>query len=126
MEKFFRKVHLELSSYCNLKCPFCGRQTHPDFKRMNKVLSKKSINNLFTDNFVENLERVILCGNYGEPTFISAQIFYLIEKIDNRCEIWISTNGSTHNKDWWGLLGKEVKDKNIEIEAGTLEEEEEL
>ena len=111
------QIHIELSSFCNLKCSFCGRQTKPSDKRMNKNLSTTAIDNLFIDGFVERIERITICGNYGEPT-LNKNIFYLLDELYKKnpnCPVWISTNGSTHNKNWWKIFGRFVKNKNVKV-----------
>jgi molybdenum cofactor biosynthesis enzyme MoaA len=110
-----KKIHIELSSYCNLKCPFCARQTNPIPERMNKNLSEKAIDNLLTYELTQNINEIALCGNYGEPT-LSPNIWYFIERIHTLnpiCDIWISTNGVTHDEHWWREFGKFVNHKNV-------------
>lgn len=112
-----KKIHLELSSYCNLKCPFCARISRAGEIGINKNLSKKSIDNLLTYDFASNLVELTICGNFGEPTF-NQNIFYMIEKlyvINPGCDIWISTNGSTHTDIWWKIFGEFSKHKNVEV-----------
>ena len=110
-----KRIHIELSSFCNLKCPFCARQTKPIPEKMNKNLSQKAIDNLLTYELTQNLEYITICGNYGEPT-LSPDIIYFIQKIylvKPDCYIWISTNASTHDINWWSDFGKFVSNKNV-------------
>jgi molybdenum cofactor biosynthesis enzyme MoaA len=110
-------IHLELSSYCNLKCPFCARQDRPDPLRMNKNLSKKAIDNLFIDELVVNLEDLTMCGSFGEPT-LNPNLPYILGKMNRLnpdCHIFISTNGSTHTNEWWYHFGKCIKKLNLDM-----------
>lgn len=110
-----KSIHLELSSFCNLNCPFCGRQTGPIPERMNKNLSKKAIDNLLIPELICNLKNIDLCGNFGEPT-LSPNFTYFIgrmKKLNPDCIIWISTNGSTHTPEWWYYLGKALRKTNV-------------
>lgn len=112
-----KQIHIELSSFCNLSCPFCGRQTGPIPERMNKNLSKKSIDNLLTPELARNLEKIIICGNFGEPT-LNPNLVYLIgrmNKLNPDCSIWISTNGFTQSNEWWYCLGKAVRRLNVHM-----------
>lgn len=113
----FKKIHIELSSYCNAKCKFCARQTKPDPRRMNKNLSRKAIDNLLIPELTNNLVTISLCGNYGDPS-LSPNLHYFLDRVyrmNPQTGVWISTNGSTHTNAWWKVLGYMTRKRKVEV-----------
>jgi MoaA/NifB/PqqE/SkfB family radical SAM enzyme len=102
-------LHLETSSVCNAACPMCHREID---KRFNKdtdavSLSLGQIKNLFNDHFIENLETMFMCGNYGDPAAAPEciEIFQYFRHINPNIKLGMHSNGSLRNKEWWGTLG---------------------
>jgi len=96
-----KKLDVELTSRCNLKCPFCFH-TIMD-------LPKKDLNlSVFNKIDLNNITFIDVCGNVGEPV-CHPEFFNFIDMIKDRTLIKISTNGSVHKEKWWSQLAKKLK-----------------
>lgn len=101
-----KKIHLELTNKCTLKCPRCARTSFIDKfgidKWTNKDLSFQDLVN-FLDVELENLE-FLLCGNEGDPIYYP-ELFNLVSWIKSRkSKITLITNGSYKSESWWKQL----------------------
>lgn len=106
---------LDISTHCNAGCPQCHR-TNPDgLKKVDWLpviqWSTNDFKNAFTPKDLTHINRIDICGTWGDP-MMNKDIFEIVKYImDNSdCDIIINTNGSIRNPDWWwkfGLLGKE-------------------
>jgi MoaA/NifB/PqqE/SkfB family radical SAM enzyme len=57
-------VHLEPTTNCNAACPQCLR-TRTEFEP--NELSLEDVKKLFTPDVLMQLEKIYMCGNYGDP-----------------------------------------------------------
>ena len=105
---------LDLSTYCNARCPQCHRTnangldkidwlplTQWTFDEFKKMFPKKTL---------QHINHFDICGTWGDP-IMNKDIFQIVKYIMDysSAEILINTNGSFRNPDWWwelGLLGK--------------------
>lgn len=120
-----RRVHVELTTRCNARCPMCMRNyrgmdfnsgypiTELTFEQFQKIFTVDILASIaqpdppvngripityeFTNGFIFN-------GNLGD--FSSARdgceiVEYLV---NNGLRVMITTNGSTRNPDWWSRL----------------------
>jgi len=106
------KIHFELSSHCNSKCPQCPRYdmhgrvhknlnvTHLDLKIIRSLPIEK----------MKNLKIVHFCGNFGDP-LMHPDLDDIIDMFQ-RQQIEISTNASLRSQQWWSDLGKK---KNVSV-----------
>ena len=88
-------VQISLTHLCNSNCRFCVR--HSRNVKEGTQLSKKQIDNLLSTKLMENLKRVLIVGNTGEPV-LGKNFKYLVKKINTH--VHISTNGSGIIS-WW-------------------------
>lgn len=105
------EIELELTGYCNLKCPLCANQysftDHIKGKNIRKI--DDWIRQL--DKF-KNLKSVYLAGILSEPT-LYPYLFGLIDYLHSRCiTIELYSNGNTHNQKWWNDLNKHVNEED--------------
>ena len=111
-----RRVHLEISTRCNAACPECPR----NFRGVDIVdtypvcdMSLDQAKQIFTVPFLQQLEQVLINGNYGD--FITArdglEIVEYFVAANPRLKIIISTNASGRPHIWrqLGELGVEVQ-----------------
>ena len=108
---YYPTVDIEVTSYCNAKCPFCIR-TFVNFKpkHMDLEIIKKLP--------FERIGCVLLIGNKGDAIFydrLNELLSYIIENF--KCEIRIFTNASAHNVDWWKNLWKIIQGRGCIIYA---------
>jgi MoaA/NifB/PqqE/SkfB family radical SAM enzyme len=114
-------IDLSLTSRCNLKCPLCRRQMFPEEK-----IGKIDINlemlktKVFTRERTKNYEKMIICGNFGDPIMYPQIDEFLEHIIDVGPHLWlqINTNGSMRKTEWWANLGKLFSGLNFAVQFG--------
>lgn len=100
-------IRLEISNYCNLKCPFCVRQRGiGEYKLNSKHLTLKEIKNWLPKSFLlfQTKKIIFISGAVAEPT-INPECNEIIQYLSQVCKISLDSNGSTNNEDWWYKLG---------------------
>lgn len=105
-----KRIHFEISNYCNLACPSCARDNRIKYNQPlnSEYISLDFIKSKFKPDDLPSLEVVTFSGNVDEPT-IHPQLEDIVEYF---CSSWdsvnvdISTNGSTRNIGFWKRLGK--------------------
>lgn len=108
-----KTVHLEITDSCNAACPMCARninggEDNPQLP--NTELYLEDIKKIFNIEFIQQLDRIYMCGNYGDP--ITAQdtleIFDYFRTINPKINLCMHTNGSAKKTDWWRNLAKVI------------------
>lgn len=108
-------LDIELTSYCNIKCPGCLRQeSHNKVEPLlNKSYTKLSdLKKWITADGLPNLKYVNFCGSVDEPTShpeILEIVDYFKLIVDHRGKnagVNIATNGSTRTPEFWAELGR--------------------
>lgn len=115
-EKKKLDVWLDLSTYCNAKCPQCHRTNANGLGKADWLpLVQWSYNEfvkLFPLKTIQNIKHFDICGSWGDP-IMNKDIFSIVKYImdsNKKTTVMINTNGSFRNPDWWwnlGLLGKD-------------------
>ena len=107
-----RHLHLELSSFCNARCPQCPRNYagYPyNAGYEEKNLPLELIKRVFTPKIINQFYKgVLFCGNLGDPSanLETADIVrYFYESAPN-VRMFMDTNGSARGLDFWRDLGK--------------------
>lgn len=105
-----RTVHLELSSYCNARCPLCPRTdygvTHDNFVERNLTLEE--CQRIFSGDFLSRLQWILLEGNFGDP-LMNPELLDIVRWLsasNARLKISITTNGGTRNREFWKALAQ--------------------
>lgn len=106
-----RTIQLEITSYCNAKCPHCARFTdegdlHPDL-----VLEHLDLDLMIKNlqlNQLPNLKRVELKGDKGDPLMHPdiEKLIAALASLETRPVIEVNTNGGTRSPAWWSRLAK--------------------
>ncbi len=105
--KKFRKIELEISTRCPVRCPLCPRNMN--------ITGDKSWNTGFLETepllkFIDHAdaEQLIFCGGYGDPIYHPdfKKIISHISEYHPEMRLMIETNGSYKKEDWWEDLGK--------------------
>ena len=107
---------LDLSTYCNARCPQCHR-TDADGLGKAKWLpltqwSIEEFKKMFPVETMAHIKSFDMCGTWGEPVMnkdIFKIIKYIMEK--SNCTILLNTNGSVRDSEWWWNLGVLCKDR---------------
>jgi len=110
-----RKVHLEITTKCSVRCPQCSRtwlgDTNPTLPQVE--LSLADIERIFPSSFVRQLTELHICGNYGDATAAqdTVEAMRYFRAINPDMILQIMTHGSARSVDWWkdlALLGVRV------------------
>lgn len=111
------KIQFELSNLCNALCLGCVRTDDTNFNNVKHTIPKKRIIltkntylNILQDDYVKNAKILEFCGTIDEPT-IHPHFLELMEislEYFNK-KIFIHTNGSTKNKNFWANLANILK-----------------
>lgn len=102
-------LHIEASSFCNAKCPMCARNQadgtlNPRLKQQSMDLAQ--VKHHFPRSFVAQLEKVMLCGNFGDP--MAAQDVLEICQYFRECQpdlnLQVHSNGGLRDSAIWKKL----------------------
>lgn len=117
-----RTVHLEITSKCNAACPMClrnicGGAANPQLPLTELTIS--DIQKIFPSDFLQQLQRIYYCGNYGDP--VSAQdtlasLKYFKEK-NSSINLSLFSNGSARTPDWWREVARLTQDVHFAIDG---------
>jgi MoaA/NifB/PqqE/SkfB family radical SAM enzyme len=110
-----RTVHLEMTDNCNAACPMCARninggEDNPQLP--GTELSLSDCEKIFEPEFVAQLTRLYMCGNYGDPIAAkdTLEVFDYFRRHNSKMNLNMYTNGSAKKSDWWkelaNVLGK--------------------
>lgn len=114
-------IDIELTSFCNLHCPSCFRETDQAKQSTflnSKVLDLQLIKKRLILNDLPNIKIINFCGSIDEPT-THPQLFDIIKYFKTwNVHINIATNGSTRTPAFWQNLGELLKDSPHRIHFG--------
>jgi MoaA/NifB/PqqE/SkfB family radical SAM enzyme len=106
-----KTVHLEITDKCNAACPMCARninggEDNPQLP--GRELSIGDIRQMFRPDFVKQLDRMYMCGNYGDPIAAkdTLEVFQYFRDHNDRINLSMHTNGSAKKPDWWRQLAR--------------------
>lgn len=104
-----RTVHLEMTEACNASCPMCARNLNGG--EVNPLLhgaelSISDIEQIFPADFIKQLNRIYMCGNYGDPAVASdtLEAFAYFREHNPKMNLSMHTNGSMKKPEWWAEL----------------------
>lgn len=106
-----KDVHLEISTLCNASCPlcprnFCGYPYNDGYPEINLTL--ENARTIFKPNFLQQLKRLWINGNYGDivmnPEAIDIVRYFRENNTDLNIEV--STNGSARDTHFWKALAE--------------------
>jgi len=102
-------LHLEITSLCNAACPQCSRyvsdKINPDISMGD--LSLLDIQNKLSEQFVKNLDKMFMCGNYGDPAAskYTLDVYRWFRQVNPGITLGMNTNGGLKTNSWWQELG---------------------
>lgn len=98
-DKLPTKLHIELTSNCNAKCPMCSRTTSPILMPQNLCVDALK---RFCDDSIFN--EINYCGNDGDPLMYK-KILDILNYFSPSKQL-IHTNGSLRSSSFWKSLAK--------------------
>jgi len=106
-------VHLEMTDACNASCPMCARninggEDNPQLP--NTELSIDDIKSIFEPSFIAQLDRMYMCGNFGDPIAAkhTLEAFEYFRSNSNTINLSMHTNGSAKRPEWWAELARVI------------------
>jgi sulfatase maturation enzyme AslB (radical SAM superfamily) len=100
-------LHLEPTDVCQAACPMCLRETDLEFnKDQQNHLTLDQISKHYTDNAISKLEKMFMCGIYGDPAAgrHTLEIYKYFRKINPDITLGMNTNGAIQTTSWWHKL----------------------
>lgn len=102
-------LHVEPTDACNAACPQCAREQDKSFNKSDlHHLSIEQINNCINIDQIKNLDKMFMCGDYGDPAAgkHTLEIFKYFRSINPTITLGMNTNGGLRSVHWWSTLGK--------------------
>lgn len=102
-------LHLEPTDVCQLACPACSREINPNFnKRLQHHLTISQIQKHFSDQVFKGLDKVFMCGNYGDPAAgkYTLDIYRWFRSLNPNITLGMNTNGALQTTFYWHELGR--------------------
>lgn len=87
----------------------CARETDPVFRKDSKHhLRVEQIQQHFTDRVIRGLDKMFMCGNYGDPAagYYTQDIYRYFRQVNPDIVLGMNTNGALQSTFWWHGLGK--------------------
>ena len=104
-----RVLHIEPTDVCQAACPLCARETDADFnKSLKHHLRVEHIQQHFSDRVISKLDKMFMCGNYGDPAagYYTIDIYNYFRKVNPEITLGMNTNGAVQTTFFWHALGK--------------------
>lgn len=100
-----RSLHIEPTNACNAACPQCGRELGINFDKTLPAdhLTVDQLKSIVTDNDIRGLDKVLFCGDYGDPAAgkHTLELMSYIRSVNPTITLGMNTNGSLRTTDWW-------------------------
>ena len=106
-----KTVHLEITDKCNAACPMCARninggEDNPQLPGTELFI--EDIKKIFEPSFIAQLDRMYMCGNYGDPIAAkdTLEAFAYFREHNPKMNLSMMTNGSAKKPEWWKTLAQ--------------------
>lgn len=106
-DQYVKVLHIEPTDACNAACPQCARETDITFNKNNvHHLNLEQIKKIVSDEDIQSLDKMFMCGNYGDPAAgkYTLEIYRYFRSINPRITLGMNTNGGLRSVDWWQEL----------------------
>lgn len=108
-----RAIHLEVTTHCNASCPQCPRNIDGGARNPNMPLAQlylSDIERIFPDPEFPRLERIQVCGNYGDAVMARdfLEIAAYLKGLYPDITLSLATNAGLRPTHWWARLADHV------------------
>jgi MoaA/NifB/PqqE/SkfB family radical SAM enzyme len=100
-------IRVEISNYCNLRCPHCVREdAKKTYKLNSKHVSLDTLKTWLNPGFLyfKTSKKIFFSGAIAEPT-LNPECLEIVKYFSKYSKITLDSNGSTNNEIWWEKLG---------------------
>lgn len=119
----FEKLHhiqVEITSRCQASCPMCLRNIHGGIENPTLPITDwtlEQFKHIFNSEVLAQITNVNFCGDFGDPIMNNDLVDMCRYLKDNSSvSVYIHTNGSARNIDWWASLARALpKDHRVEF-----------
>ena len=104
----YKVLHLEPTDVCQAACPLCAREVDPTFNKLVKNhLTVEQVQKYFSDSDIANLDKMFMCGNYGDPVagVHTIELYDYFRKVNPTITLGMNTNGAIRGQWWWNQIG---------------------
>ena len=106
-----RVVHLEITEKCQATCPMCDRNQNGGADNPNlglHELSLEDVQQIMPPEFVKQLDRIYMCGNFGDPIVAkdTLEVFQYFRSCKKELTLGMNTNAGAKKPEWWRELAK--------------------
>ena len=108
MLRNIKVLHLEPTDVCQAACSLCARETDKNFRKDRQHhLDMHKITQVFDTNRIAELDKMFMCGNYGDPAAgkHTLDIFREFRQLNKDIVLGLNTNGGLQSTLWWHELG---------------------
>lgn len=104
--KEIKRIHLELSTNCQAKCPMCARNIHGGLQNPNLIIADldlEFIKKTLPYDLLNQLYEISVCGNFGDALLNKdlLKIVKYIKESNPNLRFVLHTNGSLRSTAWW-------------------------
>ena len=108
MLRNIKVLHLEPTDVCQASCSLCAREIDKNFRKDRlHHLTIDHINKHFDDEAIAELDKMFMCGNYGDPAAgkNTLDIYKHFRSVNPKIVLGMNTNGGIQTTFWWHALG---------------------
>jgi hypothetical protein len=112
MLRNIKVLHLEPTDVCQAACALCARETDASFRKdQQHHLAMHKILQVFGADQIAVLEKMFMCGNYGDPAAgkHTLDIYQEFRRLSPNIVLGMNTNGGLQSTLWWHELGRIFK-----------------
>ena len=109
--KDIHTIHLEITSKCQASCPMCARNIQGGVDNPFMTLAEITLDQFkewFPREFINQLDRLILCGNLGDPIIAkdTVEILEYCRSVNPHIHFSMNTNGSARDFNFWKSIAE--------------------
>lgn len=117
-----RQVHFEPTQLCQASCPMCDRNENGG--EVNRYLKNvdmtlEQCQQIFTPEFVKQLDTIFMCGNHGDPILCAdaLEMFRYFRETNPKINLSMTTNGGARSAEFWEGLAELKVHVNFSVDG---------